>query len=100
MPACENCGASLEGRRTDARHCSDWCRYESWARKHPQRLSTASAGSETPSGIGTAKAPRRPSRDGRGVRVYVLPEDNAEAILEKVRAARREVRRRVTAHAR
>jgi hypothetical protein len=86
--ACEHCGTSLEGRRRDARYCSDRCRYESWAREHPQRLSTASTKPETPSSNGTGSAHRRLSRDGRGVRPYILPEDDERRILLKVRAAR------------
>ena len=88
MGACEYCGASLQGRRRDARHCSDRCRYESWAKRHPQRLSTASTASENPSSNGKRVAPRRLSRDGRGVRIYVLPEDDMQSITAKVRAAR------------
>jgi hypothetical protein len=86
--SCEQCDASLDGRRSDARYCSDRCRYESWERKHPQRLSTASTAHQTLSGNSTGSAPRRPSRDGRGVRVYVLPEDDEATILAKARAAR------------
>jgi hypothetical protein len=85
---CAYCGTSLEGKRRDARYCSDRCRYESWARKRPQRLSTASREPEARSSNGTAKTRRRPSRDGRGVRLYVLPEDDEAQILAKVRAAR------------
>jgi hypothetical protein len=86
MTGCQHCGASLDGRRRDARYCSDRCRYESWAKKHPQRLSTASVEPGPPSRNGTSH--RRPSRDGRGVRVYVSPEDDGDLILEKVAAAR------------
>ena len=84
--ACAFCGASLIGKRRDARYCSDHCRYESWASKHPQRLSTASVEPQPRASNGTAL--RRPSRDGRGVRLYVLPEDDEAEILAKVRAAR------------
>ena len=51
MPsACANCGGSLDGRRRDALYCTDHCRFESWAREHPQRLSTASTASRHPLG--------------------------------------------------
>jgi hypothetical protein len=36
-----------------------------------------------------AERPRRPSRDGRGTRIYVTEYDDAEAVLEKWRQAMR-----------
>jgi hypothetical protein len=89
---CEGCGASLEGRRKDCRFCSDACRVEAWRTRNLPgtgfvTVSTAPVGSQTPSSSSTPPA-RRPSRDGRGVRAYVLPEDSREAIIAKVEAAR------------
>ena len=81
--SCANCGASLEDRRRDARHCSDRCRYESWARKHPRRLSTVSTEPQAPSSKGTVLLDV--GRVMGGVRLYVLPEDDATTILANAR---------------
>jgi hypothetical protein len=89
--ACRHCGAPLVGKRRDAQYCTDGCRNASWyrtPRQRLQRLVSPQTEPETPAGNGTAKARRRPSRDGRGVRLYVLPEDDEAQILAKVRAAR------------
>lgn len=98
MTACENCGASLEGRRQGTRFCDSSCRATAWLQDHPARDSrtrrdsarplNVTNGSQTPSRNGSDPALRRLSRNGRGVRPYVLPEDDADLILEKVAAAR------------
>jgi hypothetical protein len=92
---CENCGASLEGRREGKRYCDVTCRSAAWHRRHPDRghhggTLTESEGNvyRASGGAQTDGRPRRPSRDGRGVRLYVLPEDDEARILAKVRAAR------------
>lgn len=96
--SCENCGASLECRRQGTRFCDGSCRAKAWLRDHPERdyrtkrgasprLNVTSRLSE-PSNNGKAPARRRLSRDGRGVRLYVLPEDDEAKILAKVSAAR------------
>lgn len=80
MRYCENdCGTSLEGRRKDARYCSDLCRYEAWAKEHPQRLTTDTGESETPS-------KRRTPRRENGIRVYLLP-DELDALIGLNRSA-------------
>jgi hypothetical protein len=78
---CGYCGASLEGRRARTLYCCDAHRLAAW------RGRTAGTTPETP-GNGYSALSRRPSRDGRGVRVYVLPEESDAAVLAKVEAAR------------
>lgn len=69
------CGASLDGLRADALYHSDACR------KRAKR---------TPSPDKARK--RRQSRDGRGVRIYIAPEDTNLTIDLKVAAARRRMK--------
>ena len=94
--ACENCGADLEGRREGTRFCDVTCRSAAWHRRHPERGHHGVTPTEAEGNVYTAstevssgRRPRRPSRDGRGLRLYVLPEDTEAQILAKVRAARR-----------
>jgi hypothetical protein len=86
---CANCGASLEGRRSDARFCSDSCRFAAWIGNHPevreQRLATAQKANQRASRNRT----RRHDLHDRRVRVSILPEDDSLTILAKVEAARR-----------
>ena len=94
---CEFCGASLEGRREGTRFCDVSCRSAAWHHRHPER----GRHGETPTEVegNVYRAPtgpqqagggqRRPSRDGRGVRVYIVPEDSEAKILAKAKAARR-----------
>lgn len=58
--SCEFCGATLSKRRRDARFCNESCRSSAWKRSRQTRPETFR---------------RRKSRDGRGVRVYLTPED-------------------------
>jgi hypothetical protein len=87
------CKRSLEGRRSDCLYHDDHCRFRVWSREHPQRLATASVKPQTSSSNG-----RRPSRDGKGARLYLTPDDLQDLMLngahlslpvfEKVKAAR------------
>ncbi len=95
IATCENCGASLEGRREGTRYCHVTCRSAAWHRRHPERghhgeTPTESEGNvyRASPGAQTNDRPRRLSRDGRGVRLYVLPEDDETKIIAKVSAAR------------
>jgi hypothetical protein len=92
---CENCGADLEGRREGTRFCDVTCRSAAWHRRHPERGHHGETPTEAGGNVYTAstevsnvRRTRRPSRDGRGLRLYVLPEDTEVQILTKVRAAR------------
>src|SRR5829696_9185064 len=98
MAACGYCDITLNGRRKGTRFCDSSCRAKAWLRDHPERdyrtkkrssprLNVTSDLSE-PSNNGSGPARRRPSRNGRGVRLYVLPEDTEAQILSKARAAR------------
>jgi hypothetical protein len=79
--ACRYCGGPIpDGRRLDAFYCSDL---------HKGRFHRfGPAKTATHGNPGKPAAPRRPSRDGLGVHVYILPDDSAAAILGKVQAAR------------
>lgn len=57
---CHHCGASLAHMRADALWCGDACRKAAQRSGRPDKGRT-----------------RRPSRNGRGVRVYLTPEDFA-----------------------
>jgi hypothetical protein len=87
-----DCGASLIGRRSDARFCSDRCRYVAWIEKRAdsrdKRLQTATEGD-------SGHVARRARHDlhDRRVRVSILPEDDALTILAKVEAKRSEASR-------
>jgi hypothetical protein len=71
---CRYCGEPLaRERRKGTRYCDDLCR----SRKHR---------GIAPETVGHGS--RRPSRNGRGVRPYILPEDGSQEILAKVEAAR------------
>lgn len=95
MATCLYCGASLKGRREGTRYCDTTCRSAAWHRRHPERGHHGLTLTEPEGNVYRAstevsngrRAPR-PSRDGRGVRLYILPEDNEAEILIKVRAAR------------
>ena len=92
---CEFCGASLEGRREGTRYCDVTCRGAAWHLRHPGRghqgeTPTEAEGNvyKAPTGPQTGGGLRRPSRDGRGVRVYIVPEDSEAKILANAKAAR------------
>lgn len=63
--ACEHCGRSFEAKRSHARFCSDSCRAAHWAKNRKNAR-------ERP-GERVVEASRRPSRDGRGTKVYLTP---------------------------
>jgi hypothetical protein len=72
---CEWCDSPLDGYRRDARFCGAECRYRAWAHDHPrQRLQRL---------VRPRVASRRASRDGRGIKLYLLPDELA-AIAEGV----------------
>ena len=80
MRKCAQCRAPLHPlKRSDARFCSPRCRYRSWAGEAPTTPTNAS---------------RRPSRNGRGIRIYFTPEDlrDREAVRQKVLTARRRIK--------
>src|SRR5918995_4663870 len=65
------CGASLAGMRADARWASPACRMRVKRGASPNEART-----------------RRPSRDGRGVRLYIRPEDEPGDHPQKGRSRR------------
>lgn len=78
---CRYCGEDIpDGKRLDAEFCSDLCRGRNHRDIPPE---TATNGFP-----GKRQAPRRPTREGRGVRPYILPEDSPSQILSKVDTAR------------
>jgi hypothetical protein len=103
---CEFCGSDLEGRREGTRYCDVSCRSAAWHRRHPDRGHHRETPTEAEGNVYSASTDaqtngrrRRQSRDGRGVRLYVVPEDTEARILAKVRAARGEAASRVAADA-
>lgn len=68
---CLHCGASLEGKRPDALYCCSEHRAAEYRRRQEQAFSTAPT------------QPRRASRDGKGTRYYLLP--NEVAALQESR---------------
>jgi hypothetical protein len=86
---CAYCGDPIpNGMRLDARFCSALCRGRSHRRSSPETATNGHAAKRE----AAPRPARRPSRNGRGVRVYVLPEDSNRAILAKVEAAMQEAR--------
>ena len=78
-----------------ARYCDVTCRSAARHDRHPERshhgeTPTGAEGNvyRAPTGPQTGGGLRRPSRDGRGVRVYIVPEDSEAKILAKAKAAR------------
>lgn len=77
------CGASLAGMRADAEYLS---------RAHAMSAKRAASANKART--------RRASRDGKGVRVYIAPNDSIIEIADKVVAARgRQTMRRVAERA-
>jgi endogenous inhibitor of DNA gyrase (YacG/DUF329 family) len=62
---CERCGARFEGKRADARFCSEKCRLDHWLAEHPEAPRSRSER--------LSQHPRRRSRDGNGTRLYLSP---------------------------
>lgn len=72
--SCDYCGTSLEGRRRQARYCNSTCRAEACKRRKAGLSPTRSSNGKKPlQTVGTK--PRRPSKDGRGTRIYFTPEE-------------------------
>lgn len=69
--ACRHCGKSLAGKRRNARYCDSTCRAEATHVRHGRRAPLDKTLRSAASGH------RRASRDGRGVRIYVTPEETA-----------------------
>lgn len=65
------CGESLDGLRVDALYHSPACRMRAKRAASPNKGRT-----------------RRPSRDGKGVKIYVAPTDHVYEVWQKVKAAR------------
>ena len=93
--ACENCGTSLQGRRAGTRFCDVTCRSAAWHHRHPERGHHAETPTEAEGNVYSAARSaqtngrsRRASKDGRGVRLYILPEDDEATIIAKAKAAR------------
>lgn len=78
---CEECGAPLQGFRKQARFCSGACRAEASRRRR-------SVEEEKPHRTAQDNS-RRPSRDGKGVHIYVTLADflDDERLAEKLKAA-------------
>lgn len=71
---CEFCGESIpDGKRWDARFCSDLCR----GRKHRG----IAAGTATNGNAGKRAVSRRPTRDGKGEKPYLQLHDLQEILL-------------------
>jgi hypothetical protein len=69
------CGASLEGRRVDARYCGSYCRFTAWIERHPEaREKRLAMARSLHSGRSTRKA-RKGAHGERGVRIYFAPDD-------------------------
>lgn len=73
---CQHCGAVFQAKRPHARFCSASCRAAHWAERRENSRQTA--------GERVVEASRRPSREGRGAKVYLT---FAELVhLEQARA--------------
>ena len=80
MKLCANrCGHLFEPTRSWQRFCSQECRWQKWIADQIERRITRSSA--------VSGAIRRPSRNGKGTRIYVTPTDTDERILAKARAA-------------
>lgn len=64
----EGCEVVIDGRRKDARFCSDFCRYQEWDREHPRRPARKPHN-------GSANGSRRTSRDGSGAHLYLTADE-------------------------
>lgn len=64
---CWHCEEHFEQKRPHARYCSDECRYEAWVKRQKNSRETPAQRVEPQT--------RRKSRDGKGAKVYLTPEE-------------------------
>ena len=65
---CEECGKGFYTKQKNARFCRDKCRFRAWDREHPREPAKQPYN-------GSAGGKRRASRDGKGTRVYLTPDE-------------------------
>jgi hypothetical protein len=73
-----------DGKRWDARFCSDLCRGRNHRGISPDTATDGNGGERA----GSRRPARRRSRNGQGVRLYIVPADTNATIIAKVTAAR------------
>lgn len=75
---CEDCGKGFWTKNAQARFCSDTCRYLAWDREHPRTPVKQPYN-------GSAGGKRRASRDGKGTRLYLTPDELMALALGSIR---------------